>query len=208
MLLSYFTGIFTVIIPMIIFYLATDPSAMNDEQMFKNECWISTMPVFRFSFMCSYVVFGTGLAIHVFNNYKINYLYIFELDPRHKVTHIQLYRVSMVMLSFCMVCFLIQLMVCRLDYIFETKVAGGALTCFIIMLFIFMNPFHIFYRSARLEVLQTIFHVAITPFGKVRFKHFIFAAMLISILKPLQDIYFIGCFFINGFWLTSSIPKC
>lgn len=53
-----------------------------------NDCWLSAMPVFRFTFMLNFVIFATGFSIMIFKRYKVNYLYIFALDPKFKVTHI------------------------------------------------------------------------------------------------------------------------
>ena len=43
--------------------------------------------VLRITWMLFYIILATGFAIHVFNLYNINYLYIFECDPRYKVNH-------------------------------------------------------------------------------------------------------------------------
>lgn len=44
------------------------------------------MVTFRISTIVNYIVFATGVCIHVFNTYNINYLFIFECDPYWKMT--------------------------------------------------------------------------------------------------------------------------
>jgi hypothetical protein len=45
-------------------------------------------PSFRFSFMIIFVIVATAFAIKIFKTYKVNYLFIFELDPNYKLTHV------------------------------------------------------------------------------------------------------------------------
>ena len=47
-----------------------------------------TMPVFRFVFM---LIIGLGLIsvdVYILRKYRVNYMFIFGLDPHYKVTHI------------------------------------------------------------------------------------------------------------------------
>lgn len=39
-------------------------------------------------------VVSAGVAIKILRAFKVNYLYIFELDPNYKITFMQLFRVS------------------------------------------------------------------------------------------------------------------
>jgi hypothetical protein len=57
----------------------------------------TTIASFRSIFILCYIIFGTGIAVHVFHHWGINYMYIFELDPHHKMAHFQLYKVSLVL---------------------------------------------------------------------------------------------------------------
>lgn len=54
----------------------------------------ANLPTFRFVFMVIFVLASTGFCIKVFKVYKVNYLFIFELDPHYKMTHIQIFRVN------------------------------------------------------------------------------------------------------------------
>lgn len=48
----------------------------------------SSMYTFRFLFMMIFTVASTGVAIKVLKNVKVNYMFIFELDPQYKITHV------------------------------------------------------------------------------------------------------------------------
>ncbi len=54
----------------------------------------STFYTFRFLLMILFTIFATSVVISILKSYKINYLFIFELDPHYKMTPIQLFRVS------------------------------------------------------------------------------------------------------------------
>ena len=46
------------------------------------------LPTFRFAFMIILGLGLTGINITVLKSYKINYPFIFELDPAYKITNI------------------------------------------------------------------------------------------------------------------------
>jgi uncharacterized membrane protein YqjE len=56
----------------------------------------SSLYTFRFLLMIVLTVVFAGLAIKILRAYRVNYLYIFELDPNYKITFMQLFRVSFI----------------------------------------------------------------------------------------------------------------
>jgi len=52
---------------------------------YEDERIVASVQVLRFSFLVIYVLFAAGVNIKIFTAYKINYLYIFEIDQRHKM---------------------------------------------------------------------------------------------------------------------------
>ena len=48
--------------------------------------------------MLAYILFATGLNVSVFRKYEINYLHIFELDYKFKLTHFQLWKMSLTLI--------------------------------------------------------------------------------------------------------------
>ena len=56
----------------------------------------SMMPLFTsfsFSFMIIFCFFGIGINIQVFRRFRINYIYIFEIDPITRLSQQKIYRV-------------------------------------------------------------------------------------------------------------------
>ena len=59
---------------------------------------------------------------------------------------------------------------------------------------------------ARKELLIVLWHILISPFGIVRFKHFFLADILTSFVIPFKYTAYITCFFISENWLDSNYP--
>jgi hypothetical protein len=49
---------------------------------------VANLYTFRFTFMVIFVLVAVAIDISIFKKYKVNYLFIFELDPQYKMTHI------------------------------------------------------------------------------------------------------------------------
>ena len=56
-------------------------------------------------------------------------------------------------------------------------------------------PFNCFFRKGRKELARTIGHVIISPFGKVRFRHFFLADVITSLTSPIQHVLTIECYY-------------
>ena len=66
--------------------------------------------------MLVYIVFASGLCSQLFVRYGINYLFILEIDPNHKITHMTLFRVALTL--FFISCFTLTLAEIKLQYLF------------------------------------------------------------------------------------------
>lgn len=69
-----------------------------------------------------------------------------------------------------------------------------------------LAPIRVLYRAARIDTLIILLEVLISPFRPVRFKHFILADIITSIVNPLKDLGAVGCFYFKGLWLQSEVP--
>jgi hypothetical protein len=96
LLVSFFITIFSIILP------PEDP----DHNLLDWEEIVLVSPVFRFAFMLVLLIFFVAIDVKILRAYRVNYLFIFELDPHYKMTHIQLFRVGMLMLTVLMLCFM------------------------------------------------------------------------------------------------------
>jgi hypothetical protein len=102
--ISIFT-LFALLIP------TTDPNGI----LLDIEELIFAMPVFRFVLV---LIFGLGLIsldVYILRKYRVNYMFIFGLDPHYKVTHEQLIRTAMMLLSLWMLFFMIEVFMSKLQ---------------------------------------------------------------------------------------------
>ena len=58
-----------------------------------NHTIVSMFPSFSFSFMIIFCFFGLGINIQIFRKYRINYIFIFEIDPKTRISQEKIYRV-------------------------------------------------------------------------------------------------------------------
>lgn len=161
---------------------------------------------FRFLLMILFTVASAGFGIKILRRFKVNYLFIFELDPNYKVTYMQLIRITLMLFTIWGFCFAGQILIIKLGYIFEPK-AWFTLAALIIFFGFCFAPLHCFYMRARKELLIVLWNIFISPFGLVRFKHFFLADILTSFVIPLKDIGSIVFFFVDGLWETSDTPS-
>jgi hypothetical protein len=68
----------------------------TDKEQYNYLDWdevILSLPVFRFFLMVILLVLLVAFDVYILRKFRINYLFIFELDPHYKITHIQFFRV-------------------------------------------------------------------------------------------------------------------
>jgi len=95
--------------------------------------------------MVLFTVASAGIGIKVLRKYKVNYIFIFELDPNYKVTYMQLIRLTLIMFSVWSFCLVGHIAVVKLKYIFNDPAAGFTLAVLVIFLGLCCAPFHCFY---------------------------------------------------------------
>lgn len=69
-----------------------------------------------------------------------------------------------------------------------------------------MQPFRFGYGAGRLATLKTLGTILISPFGRVRFRHFFLADILCSMVQPMKDVGYIGCYFAQDGWREQVLP--
>ena len=147
------------------------------------------MPVIRLALIIIFIIFSSGLAVQVMQSKGINYLYIMDCDPHFKMTHYQLYKVSIILFFLTSSCFAGQLMMIDLDY--QTYEVPKKYLFFLIcsLLVYCCQPFFkCGYRTARFQIGKTIWEITKSPFGRVKFRDFFFADIITSIGTTLHDV--------------------
>ena len=74
-----------------ILFLTLEPSAKNvliaaNELCNLKEHFIISLPVLRISLEVILAIFITGFCTSVFTSYKINYIYVFQIDQNYKMS--------------------------------------------------------------------------------------------------------------------------
>jgi len=108
LILTYFAGLITMIFVLSIFLIIIPED--KDGSKFPRENALTevlaSLYTFRFLFMLIFMTLSASFCVKTFRDYKINYMFIMELDPHFKMTHVQLLRVSVILLSIWSFCFM------------------------------------------------------------------------------------------------------
>ena len=145
-------------------------------------------PTFNFGFIIIESMIGCGLVIQVLKKYRINYVYILEIDLNSRLGPAELYQNGFMLLAIWV--FLLLLMKLALNFDFF----GGKFALFILILnglfviFLFL-PFHIMYYVFRQGIIRVLIR-NFFPIGKntVRFRDFLFGDILTSLNKPFTSL--------------------
>ena len=89
LLISFYAGMLTMIIFVLICLLiipADDKHSFSRDDALMH--LFANFFTFKFLFMLIFILIATAIDIKILRKYKVNYLFIFELDPNYKVTHI------------------------------------------------------------------------------------------------------------------------
>ncbi len=159
----------------------------------KNNSFIYFFPAYNFSFVIIEIMMGIGLNIEILRKYRINYIYIFEIDPDSRLGSAEMFQNAFLMLTIWMICLVLsKLTLCFNFFQSEYSLFSLILNCLLI-LFLFL-PFHCMYYSFRRGVIQTLIR-NFFPIGKntVRFKDFVFGDILTSLNKPFASLILSYC---------------
>lgn len=174
---------FGIILSCILFFifLANIPSTTdNDLSPF--------FPAFNFGLVIIEAMIGCGLVVSILQKYRINYVYILEIDLKSRLGGHDLYKNGFLLLTLWISILL--LMKLSLNFGFF----GGQYALFslilngLLILFLFL-PFHIMYFGFRKGIIKVLIR-NFFPIGKntVRFKDFLFGDILTSLNKPFTSL--------------------
>ena len=162
-LLSMFSGGIIAMVLLVLFFMIIENYLYSSSILWDGLA--ATNPVMRITFIISYILFATGIVIRVFRTHSINYLHIFELDYRHKITEFEFWVAGMTLLFIWTICFCLNILEISLeaknDLVEEDPPKHAdwiSLVLVVVFLFMCVQPcFNFFYRNARYELLYVIF---------------------------------------------------
>jgi hypothetical protein len=174
-----------------------------------NDSFKPFFPFFNFSYIMILVLALVGTNMIILEHYKINYVYIFDLGPKNKVSPYQVFEGVFGLSALWMFFFLMTKLALKF------QLFGGEYTLFPLLMntslvVILFLPFHIFYLNFRKGILKVIICV-IFPIGKnsVRFKHSLFGDILISLSEPFKNLLLGYCLMVcKECYLTNTRGHC
>ncbi|TNV84614.1 hypothetical protein FGO68_gene2192 [Halteria grandinella] len=196
LLISFFTGVLFILAAELI--LEVSVPASNE----KSIMWTtmrSSFPTFFFLIMIIFAILLVGFVIKFLKASKVNYQYIFELDPQYKE--------ALTLGCFVLACFLSQIYSIKLVHLLDRYYAFFTFTAIAGILVFFINPFHFLHRGARKQLFISLFQGWIAPIGRVKFRDFFLADLMTSFIGPLRDMGLSLAFFISGRWVHSDPVK-
>lgn len=99
--LMFFGGASLVMLLFGVFFLFL-PDENGD---FEDGVIVASLQILRFSFIVIFILLAAGIATKIFNSFKINYLFIFEIDQHKKMNADQLFKVSALLGFIWTLCF-------------------------------------------------------------------------------------------------------
>jgi len=92
-LISFFSGVTSITLFFLIWFISiSDHLLGKEDESFQQLC--SSIYTFRLLFIFIFMIAACGVVLQVLHRYRINYVSIFEIEIKHKVTYMKLYRVS------------------------------------------------------------------------------------------------------------------
>jgi hypothetical protein len=167
---------------------------------------LPSLPIFRM-FLCVVVMMWMcGVVLFVFEQYSINWPFIFELRTRTSISYVKIVRIASLFTALWSVSFLWQTFYIR----YFSGVDEDFMSVITVLLFaiILLFPLDMLHFKLRKELLKTFYHILISPFGKVEFRHFFIADVLTSMSKTFTDIFRSICYLSTDAWLQHQKPVC
>ncbi|XP_035683142.1 xenotropic and polytropic retrovirus receptor 1-like isoform X1 [Branchiostoma floridae] len=170
---------------------------------FDIELW-PAVRMYRGSFLIVFFLYLLGLNTWGWRKFGVNHVLIFEIDPRHHLSHSEILEVA----SFLGVLWSMSV----LGYIYSDvlKIPSFVHPLILVgfMLLFLLNPLKIFYHRARFWFLRILFRIFTAPFHPVNFADFWLADQLNSLVAVLLDFEYMICYFIYEVeWHDDPNPK-
>lgn len=192
-LISFYCGI--IVINAVLFTILTffAKTTKNDDNHSKSI--LIFFPSFNFTFIIIELFFGIALNIYIFLKYRLNYIYVFDIEPKNRLGYIEILQISCSMLAL----WSFFLLLSRLTLSFGMFGNMYSLfplmnLCFVFLLLII--PVHCSYFEFRKTIFIVLFRNFMPLYkNSVRFRDFVFGDILTSINKPLTSLVLSICLF-------------
>ena len=145
-------------------------------------------PAFNFGLVIIESLIGVGFVVAILKKYRINYVYILEIDPKARLGSSEMFKNGLMMLTVWMIIILMFRLALNFGFFYNKFTLFALLINLFLVVFLFL-PFHILYYSFRKGVIKVLIR-NFFPIGKntVRFKDFLFGDILTSLNKPFASL--------------------
>ena len=157
--------------------------------------WTQVLYMFGGMFIIVLSFFGFSFDLYIWRRYRINYIFIFELNVRDTLTYKQFTEFAALSLFLWSTCFYL-----TIHDTLETSISFQFIPLLLIGLYLFILflPLPILYSSSRRWFLKTLFYIFTPGFRKVTFREFFIADLLISLTFFWTSLYLTACFYVSG----------
>lgn len=162
--------------------------------------WDTAVQMYRGLFLVILIIFLLGINTYGWRSSGVNHVLIFEIDPRHHLSHQQLLELA----SFLAVLWALNVLAFLYSKFIHIPPYACPLALVIFLILYLINPFPILHYSSRMWLLKILFHILTAPFHHVGFADFWLADQLNSLSTVLLDFEYMVCFY--GFevnWLPN-----
>ncbi|KAL7543571.1 hypothetical protein ACHAXR_012896 [Thalassiosira sp. AJA248-18] len=169
----------------------------------------SAFPVYRACFGLLAWHWFWGMSVYVWTRYRINYIYLFEFDPRNVDTPVDIFNDAVDETLVFLVCMLMYYKVSISDNFLQEADAGDmplwipprAYPCFLIL---YTTKCLVFPWKQRRPLWGAIKQVILAPFVSPTFFLTYVGDVFTSMVKVFQDLLWTVCFVVSGDFLLSE----
>jgi hypothetical protein len=89
-LLAFFSGtlLISILITIFIVLIPNGNFTIPGSEYFDWDEMILTIPVYRFVLMLIIALIFVSVDVYILRRFRVNYMFIFDLDPNYKITHV------------------------------------------------------------------------------------------------------------------------
>ena len=128
--------------------------------------------------------------VYIWSKYRINYVFIFEFEPRTRLTFLQYFDEAA---TLSLIYFINTILFLKTaDFIPSKYLTIWPTTLLIFFILRLFLPVFDYWKS-RQCIIDAVSQVIISPFGRVRFRDFFMGDVLTSLVKVIADLYLALC---------------
>lgn len=171
--------------------------------------FIAVIPVYRAVLIPIIAVWLWGCNVFVWTKKRINYIFIFGLDPRSSLDYRRIFKTAATLSAVWLLSFFLFVATVMGNMsVFNIRPEIYPLVLIVFNITLVLAPFRALHRRSRFLLFKTIYNVIISPFGDIHFLTLYVGDILCSLVKTIFDIEYTICYFATGDWLRDDSKKC